>query len=381
MRTLMDLLNSSTGLRFLESNRIFVTPGEFVDRLRSPAQPDLVDFFGVRKDARPVYVGQQIYADYRQSVLNKISALQNLAKEESIFPFLMWSDTDRAGSDKLIARIVWPDQDKTISISIAPPGTKDAEPRFIDLDTLQLQKAIDRLGTYLFQSATRKRETKSRYRQLRTLFLPERALTLSEFNRQLTHFLLDNHLEFNPRSIFISDIMNRGMITDAINICLNNIIDFIGVFNETVYSMMQMEIEPQVKPLAEDYLPLCYSCEVDNRRLKLHHRLDGTEHFAVGSCKCGADYSFYLGRKSLAIDELARTNRWSLDVSLPIFLNDLVSGVVAGKSSALYGIVLNQVLSKVLGKKAGPVLVPASLGAKENNLRHFDSLIYSYLTE
>lgn len=380
MRTLKDLLNLSEGLRFLESKGIYVAHNECIDQLRGPVQSNLADFFGVGKSTKLVYAGQQIYVDYRQSVLSKMLVLQDLENEESIFPFLVWADTDRSGSDKLTTRIVWPNHDHTVSISIAPPGTKDLEPRFIDLDALQLQKAIDRLGTCLFQS-THKQETKSKYRQLRALFLQERAVTLSAFNRQLAHFLLSNHLGFNPHSIFVSDIVNQGMITDTVNLCLNAITSFIRVFNESVYSLIQKEVDPQVKPLAEDYLPLRYSCEIDNKRMKLYHKMDGIDHYAVGTCKCGVDYSFYLGSRSLSIDELATSNRWSPDVSLPIFLNDLVSGVVAGKSSALYGIVLNEVLSKVLGKKPVPVLVPTSLGEKENSPRQFDSLIYSYLTE
>ena len=181
--------------------------------------------------------------------------------------------------------------------------------------------------------------------------------------------------------MFVSEIVNCGMITDAVNLCLNNIVGFISVFNESDHSLMEMEINPQVKPLAEDYFPLYYACEIDNRRIKLYHKIDGIDHYAVGTCKCGVDYRFFLGsNKSLAVDELAATNRWSPDVCLPLFWNDLVSGVVAGKSSALYGLVLNEVLSRALGKKPVPVLVPKSLGVKESTPSQFDSLIYSYLT-
>jgi len=82
------------------------------------------------------------------------------------------------------------------------------------------------------------------------------------------------------------------------------------------------------------------------------------------------------------MDEIAQTRRWSPDVCLPILLNDLMSGYVAGKSSGIYyGLVMKEVLEKVLNKRRVPILVPQSVGAKENDPRHFDSLIYSYLTE
>jgi hypothetical protein len=59
-------------------------------------------------------------------------------------------------------------------------------------------------------------------------------------------------------------------------------------------------------------------------------------------------------------------------------LNDFVSGAVAGKSSALYGLVLNAVLEKALGKQPVPMVVPASL-AKQRDLGTVDSLLYNYL--
>jgi len=80
------------------------------------------------------------------------------------------------------------------------------------------------------------------------------------------------------------------------------------------------------------------------------------------------------------MDELATTKRWSPDVCLPIFLNDVVSGWVAGRSSALYSMVFHDVLRKVLNKAPVPILVPQSLSRRESTPDLFDSLIYSYLS-
>ena len=88
---------------------------------------------------------------------------------------------------------------------------------------------------------------------------------------------------------------------------------------------------------------------------------------------------FYLGRNDLSVAEITRTNRWSPDVCFPIFVNDLVSGYVAGKSSAIYLLVLNQVLRQILHKTPVPILVPNGLGLKETKANQFDSLIYRYL--
>jgi hypothetical protein len=153
----------------------------------------------------------------------------------------------------------------------------------------------------------------------------------------------------------------------------------VKVFNQAIESLVEKGIDPQVRPLSEHYLPLFFSCEVDDKRLRLYHHIEGDDHFAVTACKCGQEYSFYLGRSDLSIAEITRTDRWSPDVCFPIFVNDLVSGYVAGKSSAIYLMVMNQVLRQTLNKTPVPILVPKDLELQETNSNQFDSLIYRYL--
>jgi hypothetical protein len=89
-----------------------------------------------------------------------------------------------------------------------------------------------------------------------------------------------------------------------------------------------------------------------------------------------------LGKKDvLSIAEIAQTDRWSPDVCFPIFFNDLVSGFVAGKSSAIYLIILNAVLHEVLDKKPVPILVPESLRRIGSDATQIDSLLYRYFAE
>ena len=175
----------------------------------------------------------------------------------------------------------------------------------------------------------------------------------------------------------LSTFLDQEVILDELNLFLNCLGEVVQTFNEAIENLSQRNINPQIKPLAENYLPLFFSCEVDNRRLRLFHHIENNDHYAVSRCKCGQEYKFYLGQKSLSIAEIAQTNRWSLDVCFPIFFNDLVSGYVAGKSSALYLIVMNSVLRQVLGKTAVPILAPVNLELQDNI--QFDSLIFRYL--
>lgn len=126
----------------------------------------------------------------------------------------------------------------------------------------------------------------------------------------------------------VARIMTEQRVDDGIYLCHEHDKgDFIAVFNESVASLTAMGINPQVGPLADDYLPLYYSCDADGKRLRLRHLLVGTDHFAITRCACGADYSFPLGGSTLSVAALAQTQRWSPDVSVTLLQNDLLVGL------------------------------------------------------
>jgi hypothetical protein len=379
MKTLMDLLDSAEGLRFLESEGVYVTQQEFEDQLKTPIRPDLADLFG-KEEAKLVCSGQQVYVDYRQSVLSKFETLRELQQDKDLFPFFLWVDTDRSGSDNLATKLAWPHASKKGPITIGPQSTRDIESRFVTLNASVLRSAVDKLGTHLRQSGESVKGAKQRYIELREIFIDESPGTLSEFNLKLTDFLLANVFGFTPHSVRLSDLLDRGILLDEVNLFVNRIADVVQVFNKAIQTLVQKGIDPQVKPLPEHYLPLFLSCEVDNKRLRFHHAIDGNDHFAVAACKCGQDYRFYLGNGTLSVAEIARTSRWSPDVCFPIFLNRLVSGFVAGKSSAIYLLVMNQVLRKALDGTPVPIFIPENLELKDNNPPQFDSLMYRYFT-
>jgi len=377
MQSLTDLLHSSEGLDFLESEGVFVTQDTFIDQLKLPVKPNLAIDLGA-ENRKLVCSGQQVYVDYRQSVLSKIEILRDMDLNKDLFPFFLWVDTDRSGSDNLISKFAWPPPSKKGPITVLSPKSRDVEMRFAPIDSSILMSAIDKLGTYLRQSDKNTEGAKERYQQLRAIFTNNRFDTLSEFNLQLTDFLLTHVFGYMPHSMMLSSILDQEVILNEVDLFVNCIREVVDTFNEAIADLSQKHINPQLKPLPESYLPLFFSCEVDNRRLRLFHHIDNDDHFAVSRCKCGQEYKFYLGQNSLSIAEIAQTNRWSPDVCFPIFLNDLVSGFVAGKSSALYLIVMNAMLRQVLGKTAVPILAPVNLDLQDNI--QFDSLIFRYLT-
>lgn len=378
MQTLADLMNSSQGQQWLSSKGVFTSPQEFRENLKAPAQSDLAITLGVN-GKKLIFSGQQLYIDYRQSVLSKILSLQEFEDDPDLAPFFLWVDTDRSGSDNLITKFAWPPQSKKGPIRITPSGMKNIESRFVQLEAVQLKSAIDKLETYLRHSNVAKKSAKTKLQDFRVFFDRENAKKLSDFNYQTTYFLLDNYLGYNPDSVILSEAINRGLITEEVNHMVNHLDEVIQVFNESIQSMQDLGINPQVDFRHKDYFPLFYSCDVDDQRLRLHHIVEAGEHAAVGTCKCGEKYRFDLGQTTLSIEEIARTQRWSPDVLMPAFFNDYVSGYVAGKSSALYLLIMNDVLQRVLGKIPVPILVPESLGQQPTVAPdQADSLIYSY---
>jgi len=378
MQELSDLLDSKAGLDYLKSEGVFVSQQHFKDQLQAPAKNDLTEDLG-GEDAKLVCSGQQVYIDYRQSVLSKFEALRDIAQVDDLLSLFLWVDTDRSGADSLTTKFAWPNGRKKGPITILPPGTREVETRFSAIDSSVLVGAADQLWTSLRQSDERVDGAKERYKNFRSIFVDSEHTSLSAFNLQVSEFLLSNVYDYVPRSVSLSALLGRTTILQDVDIFVNCIVDVIKVFNEAVGSLIGNNINPQVKPLLQAYLPLFYSCDDDGRRLRLFRQIEGSDHFALGRCKCGRQFKFHLGQGQLSIAELALTNRWSPDVCFPVFINDLVSGFVAGKSSTLYLIVMNAVLRKVLGKTPVPILIPQYLEYQNTNNGQFDSLLYRYL--
>lgn len=381
MQTLADLMSSPQGQDWLASKGVFTSQQQFMENLKTPARSGLAVILGV-DGKKLICSGQQLYIDYHQSVLSKILTLREFEDDPDLFPFFLWVDTDRSGSDNLITKFAWPVDSKKGPIRITPSGVKDIEARFIQLDPIQLRVAIDKLGTYLRQSNVSRKSAKAKYQELRMFFDRESAGILSDFNYQVTYFLLNEHMGYSPSSVILSDAINRGLITEEVDLIVNHLGEVIKVFNTSVQAMRDLGIDPQVEIRDSDYLPLFYSCNSDNQRLRLKYSRENGDHFAACTCeKCGETYRFNLGQNELSIAEIAKTGRWSPDVLMPAFFNDYVSGYVAGKSSALYLLIINDVLRQVLGKTTVPILVPESLGKPNSEPNQVDSLLYDYLNK
>ena len=379
MRQLKDLMACGEDAAFLAERDMFVCEAEFAARLQAPPNGALTAYFEAPQD-KPVYALQQIYTDCTPSMLDRMALLRNLEQRPACFPFFLWIDTDLAGSDPLMLRMLWTVFDKPVSLRLCPAANDVRELRFIPVEPAAVLDALAKLEVYVSQSITgRKKVARARVRErldaLRTVLLPDPPGAHSDLNHRLSCFLLNNQGGPNPSSVRVSELL--GLLTAPINDLINRLDDTIRVFNTAAEALRAQDIEPHVKPLAPDYLPLHVSCRVCRRRLRLRRDAQGVDQFAAARCRCGEAYRFHLGSGRLSIDAITNTAEWSPDVSLTLFLNDLVSGYVAGASSgAYYGLVMGEVLQKVFGKRRVPILLPRLDGSGAGS-----GLLHRYLME
>jgi hypothetical protein len=360
VRTLGELLSSDDGRAFLETRGVLTSGEAFVERLLPPVTGGLRELAGDDGTELPVYAAHQVKADYSPSVTAKIRSAWDLERAHpGVRAVLLWLDLDRAGSDRGTSSITLRGRSGTVSVRLAARRHDDKEVRFVPVDPSQLEETLHKLGAWARQQGTAAVE---RHGRLAAVLGDAPPGTLAEANLRLTSFLVHTQMGITAPSVLISQIIDRAPLAGALDEAVQRIDDVITVFNASIDSLVAAGIDPQVRPLRPDYLPLHYSCDRDDRRCTLVRERRGTEHLATTTCVCGASYEFHLGSTSLSSREITRTGRWSPDVTLPMYLNDMASGLVAGRSSALYGLVLNEVLEKVLARRPIPMLVPDDLG-------------------
>jgi hypothetical protein len=361
MRTLSQLLASSDGRSFLKRRGVFLEEEPFVSQLRAPAHGGLGPLLGLEAGALPVYAAHQVKVDYSPSVVSKLRGARDLhARNPGVAAVLLWLDMDRAGADKHTTGTQLVGRGGSGQVRLASRRHDDKEVRFVPVDRRTVADAMRGLQSWSRQQGA---AAADRAAMLADGLLGAEPATLSQANLALTSFLLREHLAIDAPSALVSDLVARGLLAEAIDDAVDAIDDVVTVFNAAIDTLVAADVDPQVRPLGPDFLPLRYSCDRDDRRCILTHARAGVDHFAVAACACGARYRFHLGTGSLSIGDLTATGRWSADVTLPMYLNDLASGLVAGQSSALYGLVLNDVLEKVMARRPIPMLIPAELPA------------------
>ena len=377
MRSLSELLTEPGGAAYLEDRGIFLDGAAFSDRLAPPARPELADHLGLDADARLVYVGQQVCSDMGAATAAKFASARELGHGHGIAPVVLWHDMDSTQSERFGARVVLPSQKRARGLWLAPRDLEDLEPRFIPVSRERLEGVLNDMRAWVDQFRNDDRAAaRERVDRLAEALLAEDVKTLADANRALATLLLREELAFDPPATSASDMLADGLLIDSVSGYIAAIDEVVVVFNRAVEDLIAADIDPQVRPLPDDYLPLRFSCPEDGGRVRLVAERRGEDLHAVADCRCGARHEFNLGSGEPDLGELVATGRWSIDVSMPVHHNALASGWVGGRSTALYGLVFNAVLEKALGQQPIPVLVPRDLGEQEAEA---DTLLVRYL--
>lgn len=385
MRSLTDLLGSDAGRDFLAERGMYVDPAAFRARMSAPLCDDLNTLAGLPDGTRLVHIGQQVCLDYHPATTTKFAAARELIAAGDSTPVVLWHDAYAAESERYGMRMVLPSGGKHLGIWLAPRRQGAGEPRFIQIAPDAVDRALDELRKWVThrmqeQPKERRGEAQARVARLAEAVRSEDVGTLGEANAAFANFLLREALRLQLPSAFLSTMLAAGLLTPSLNSYLACLDDVRQVFNETVADLAARDIDPQVAPLKDDYLPLRYSCPADGSRLALRHERAGPDHFAAATCRCGATHRFHLGTGTASIGELAGTDRWSPDVSLPIHHRDFASGWIVGQSTALYGLVMNAVVERVLGARPIPGLIPPDLLGDTPSDQPQTSLLVDYLT-
>lgn len=377
MRELTDLLADDAGRVMLAERGVHADPAAFAAALQPPADDALGGMVGVPARTPLVYIGQQACADYNPAVMAKFEVARLLGAA-GVAPVVLWHDLDRAESERFGMRVLLPAESRLRSVWLAHRSLGDREARFVPVERDRLEQLFADLGAWVEQySPDRSGEARARVAALAEAVLSGSVGTLGAANRALASHLLRAQLGLDVPSVLLSALLERGLFIAPLNAYLDALDDVVRVFNAAIDALVADGVDPRVRPLGDDYLPLFLSCPQCGVRRRLAHERAGADHYAAVVCRCGAAHRFHLGSATLSLGELEGSGRWSPDVSLPVHLNHLASGIVAGRSSALYGLVLNEVMERVLGVRPIPALVPPGLPADAGE---GDTLLLEYLT-
>lgn len=378
-RDLQGLLADDEGRAFLAARGMYTDPGEFLAALKPPERPELTAELGLASDALLVFVGQQACADYHPAVAAKFGTAMEL-RRWGVEPVALWHDIDRVESERYGMRFVLPTGREGRGLWLAPRSLGAREARFVPVEQERLEQVFADVHRWVAASRRDGRADRlARVDALADAVLSRPAENLGVANVALAEVLLREQLGVELPSRRLSELLQAGLYLRSMNLYLAALDDVIRVFNEALEELHANEVDVRLRPLTQDYLPLFVSCENCATRSRLRHVRSGPDHFAEAACRCGHEHRYHLGVDTPSLGDLEGSDRWSPDVSLAVHHNALASGCVVGRSSALYGLVFNQVVERALGMDPIPGLVPLDLRAEEQG-PDGESLMVEYLT-
>ena len=337
----------------------------FADRagLEVPSWPD--------QTARPCFAGQQPYVDYYPAVLAKLDALEGF-RGASVYAF---ADYAPLGSDPWMARTALP------SVS-APDGLmplrfhrsmrshRGKDLRFVPPPSLavladvaeNLKAMITHTAKWLPRESFSRKVAFARLRVLLSDYEEARVLARSagEFN-SLWSARVFHRLGFRLPLVSLSELLARDELLPSVAATLAIFIERNALFIESINQAMQFDEGGDLNFSSKEpgHLPLALADPESGVRRSLRLQRRGADYLLVSTK--GTEEVFNVGRAdAAALEELLRrlSGRWSLDVFTPLFLFRLgVAGIINGRGSIRYSLVLAHVMKRLFGDRHVPNLL------------------------
>ena len=330
---------------------------------------DFADAAGIARpviiDAGPIaFAGQQPYVDYYPAVPVKLDALAACGAAS----FYAFADYAPLGSDPWMSRTELPSMasaDGVLRLSFVRSlrAWQGRDLRFVPPpDEALLARIGEKLKGLITDASRHATFAKSgAYAQLRELLaVYEKARTdarsLAEFTA-ITSARLFQRLGFSLPFVLLSDLLGRDELLPSIAGTLSIFIRERALVVEAVNEAMAFDDgnELHFTRKESDHVPLAIAGE-DGIRRAVRLVINGGDHLLVAGGE-----TFNVGRAdpaSLVVFLKQLRRRWSLDVFAPLFLFRLgVGGIVNGRGSIRYSLVLGHVMRRLFGERHPPNLL------------------------
>src|SRR6185436_7917243 len=324
-----------------------------------------VDRPAMRDDGPIAFAGQQPYVDYYPAVPVKLDALASCGGAS----FFAFADYAPLGSDPWMSRtelpaVAAPDSVLRLcfvrslrawegrDLRFVPPP----EPALLALIAERLKGMITEAARYTAfakgDAYARLRELLAGYEEART-----RARSLGEFTA-IASARLFRRLGFSLPFVSLSDLLAREELLPSIAETLAVFIREHALVVEAVEEAMSHDERGELHFTHKEsgHIPLAVAGAEDGIRRPMRLAMSGGDHLLVAGGE-----TFNAGRADAAsLVELLRRlrGRWSLDVFAPLFLFRMgVSGIVNGRGSIRYSLVLGHVTQRLFGERHMPNLL------------------------
>lgn len=321
--------------------------------------------------ARSCFAGQQPYVDYYPAVLAKLDALEASGGAS----FYGFGDYAPLGSDHWMARTALPNVGAAggllpFNFHRSARAQQGRDLRFVAApDSSVIAELAEKLKGMITHTAkwvpTESFSKKSAFARLQLLLddyeeARRRADNAGEFNT-LWSVRVFQRLGFRQPFVSLSELLAHDELIPSVAATLSVFIKANELFVESIDEALQLDDggELNFKRKEPGHVPLALADPQSHVRRSLRLERSGADYLLVSSGETREVFNVGSGDAGTLAELLRRLNgRWSLDVFAPIFLFRLgVAGIINGRGSIRYSLVLAHVLKRVFGERHPPNLL------------------------